>query len=435
MNNYSMRNRIKWRSISSLFSVMLFAMALTSVCSLLFSNSDVQQEALENEMALGIYARELYTRTSLSYEEIASLCTNDVLRTRLWDDLRSFKLDSSIIEELDDGKSVVLPYAFNQNPTTLIKVGDKYLEITVRQTVSLLRMASWRITFTIMFSLGFLFVFTFFAGGRIVQPLTSLSHAMQQVQKGDFSVRLPVQKDNELGQLSNNFNQMVAELGSIEYLQKDFMSNVSHEFKTPIASISGFAKLLKSDDITPEERLEYTDIIIAESQRLSNLSQNILRLSKLENQTRLKNVTPFSLDEQLRMAVLVLEPMWSKKDIQWELELDEITCHGEMELINQVWVNLLSNAIKFSYDGGDISVKLYQTDMIKVRIQDHGSGMTQDVQERIFDKFYQGDSSHNDEGNGLGLPLVKRIVELSGGTIHVKSAPKEGSIFTVTLPL
>jgi Signal transduction histidine kinase len=438
MNDFSMRNQIKWHSITSLLKLMLFAMVLTSIFSLLFTNSDVQQEALENETALAIYAKELYARTSLSYNEIASLCTNDMLRTRFWDDINAFNLHPHMVSTLESGGAVVLPYSFTENPITLLKIGEKYMEIFVRQTGSPLRTASMRITFTLMFTLGFLFLFSFYAGGRIVQPLTSLSTAMRQVKKGDFSVRLPGLpggKDNELGQLITNFNQMVAELGSIEYLQKDFISNVSHEFKTPIASIAGFAKLLKSDALSPEEKAEYTDIIIAESQRLSHLSENLLRLSKLENQVRLKDVTPFSLDEQLRMAVLVLEPMWTKKDIEWDLNLDEVTCHGEADLLSQVWLNLLSNAIKFSNHGGAISVKLYQTDMIKVRIEDSGIGMTEAVCERIFDKFYQGDSSHSSEGNGLGLPLVKRIVELSGGDIHVKSVSGEGSIFTVTLPV
>lgn len=435
MNDYSRRNQIKWQSIISLLSVMLFAMMLTSVLSLFFTNSDVQQEALENEAALAIYAKELHNRTSLSYQEIASLCTNDMLRTRFWDDVRIFNLPPHMAGTLEAGSAVVLPYSFGQNPTTLLKIGDKYMEISVRQTVNLLRTAFFRVTFTVLVGLGILFVCAFFAGGHIVQPLTHLSAAMRQVKKGDFSVRLPQGKDNELGQLMSTFNQMVAELGSIEYLQKDFISNVSHEFKTPIASIAGFAKLLKSDALSPEEKAEYTDIIISESQRLSHLSENLLRLSKLENQVRLKDVTPFPLDEQLRTAVLLLEPMWAKKDILWELDLDEITCHGEADLLNQVWLNLLSNAIKFSKEGGAVSVKLYQTDRIKVRIEDHGIGMTAEVMARIFDKFYQGDPSHASEGNGLGLPLVKRIVELSGGEIKVKSVQNEGSVFTVTLPI
>jgi len=435
MNDYSRRNQIKWHSIISLLSMMLFAMMLTSVFSLFFTNSDVQQEALENEAALAIYAKELHSRTSLSYQEIAALCTNTMLRARFWDDVRVFNLHPHMENSLESEAVVVLPYSFAQNPTTLVKIGEKYMEISVRQTVNLLRTAFFRVTLTVLVGLGILFICAFFAGGRIVQPLTHLSAAMRQVKKGDFSVRLPQGKDNELGQLINNFNQMVAELGSIEYLQKDFISNVSHEFKTPIASIAGFAKLLKSDALSPEEKAEYTDIIIAESRRLSHLSENLLRLSKLENQVRLKDVTPFSLDEQLRTSVLLLEPMWQKKDIQWELELDEITCHGEADLLSQVWLNLLSNAIKFSNEGGTIFIRLYQTDMIKVRIEDHGIGMSEEVLNRIFDKFYQGDPSHSNEGNGLGLPLVKRIVTLSGGEIKVKSMINEGSVFTITLPI
>jgi signal transduction histidine kinase len=226
---------------------------------------------------------------------------------------------------------------------------------------------------------------------------------------------------------------MAQELQSIEYLQKDFISNVSHEFKTPIASIQGFATLLKSPETTEEERQEYTSIIIKESQRLSRLSQNLLRLSKLEYQQRLTSEEKFSLDEQLRQTVLLLEPEWAPKEIRWDVNLENTVIHGDAELMQQVWINLLGNAIKFSPQGGEIALSLYVSDVVKVRIKDQGIGMDEATQARIFERFYQGDTSHAHEGNGLGLPLAKRIIDLHGGALRVKSSPGQGSTFTVEL--
>lgn len=434
MNGFSLHDRIKWKTFMWLMLVIFGALVLTSILSLFYSSTDVQQESIESETAIAIFARELHQRTSFSVHEIAALCTNGLFRTRVVEEVSAYALPHDLSTRLENNEVVALPYALIDYPVIIFKLGDTYLEVSPRQNTSLFQLSLIRVLSTILLSFLFLSVFTFYAGGRIVRPLTGLSQAMQRVSKGDFSVRMAVKKDDELGLLASNFNRMVKELGSIEYLQKDFISNVSHEFKTPIAAISGYAKLLQSPELDETEKKEYTDIIISESQRLSHLSQNLLRLSKIENQSFLKNIAAFSLDEQLRMAVVVLEPEWAKKNIEWDLELDEMDYEGEAELLNQVWLNLLSNAIKFSSPGGRIWVKLYQTDFVKVKIRDEGIGMDAKVQERIFEKFYQGDASRAEEGNGLGLPLVKRIVELSGGSIHVKSAPGEGATFTVALP-
>lgn len=435
MNGFSLHNRIKWRAIMALMIVILGALMLTSVLSLIYSSTDVQQESIEGETAVAIFAQELHQRTSFGVSEIAGLCTNALFRTRVVEDIPGYSLPGDLLARLEAGETIAVPYTMTDYPVTLFKLGETYLEVSPRHNISLVKLSLVRFLTTILLSFLFLSIFSFYAGGRIVRPMISLSLAMQKVSVGDFSVRMPVKREDEMGLLLTNFNRMVEELGSIEYLQKDFISNVSHEFKTPIASISGYAKLLQCPELDETDKKEYTDIIISESQRLAHLSQSLLRLSKIENQASLKNVTSFSLDEQLRMAVVVLEPEWAKKNIEWDLQLNEIDYEGESELLNQAWLNLLSNAIKFSSQNGCIAVKLYQTDLIKVKIRDEGIGMSEQVQERIFEKFYQGDDSRNEEGSGLGLPLVKRIVELSGGSIHVKSSLGGGSTFTVALPL
>jgi len=229
---------------------------------------------------------------------------------------------------------------------------------------------------------------------------------------------------------------MTRELKGIEYLRKDFINSVSHEFKTPIASIQGFAKLLQKGNLSEEEKQEYTNIIVEETSRLSNLSSNILKLSKLENQEMIDRKAIFSLDEQIRRSILLLEHEWSKKNICFDIELDSVKFPGDEELLQQVWINLLGNAIKFSNDNSSITVRLHgSASFVKVKITDTGIGMSEEIQPRIFEKFYQGHKSHSYDGNGLGLPLVKRILDLCDGKIHVQSSLGKGSTFIVQLPL
>ena len=229
---------------------------------------------------------------------------------------------------------------------------------------------------------------------------------------------------------------MAEELAGTETLRDEFLSNVSHEFKTPLASIQGFAKLLQSDDITEQEREEYTQIIIDETSRLSKLSSNILRLTKLENQKTVGKKTRFSLDEQIRKILLVLEPEWSKKKIDLDIDLEDIMYVGSEELMAQIWQNIINNAIKFTPEGGKISVKLFRNEKnISAEIWDNGPSIAPDVKAKIFDKFYQGDRSRATEGNGLGLALVKRIIELSEGSIEVENDMKKGGVcFRISLP-
>ena len=271
--------------------------------------------------------------------------------------------------------------------------------------------------------------------GRIfVSPIRRLSAAMKRVSKGDFSVQLENDSINEVGQLTRDFNKMVRDLGSIETLRNDFVTNVSHEFKTPIASIEGLATLLQDETLSDAERREYAKLIAASAQKLSVLTSNILRLSKLENQEFVTEQSTFSLDEQIRLAILMLEAQWSGKNIELNIDLAPVTIFSCEELLLQVWLNILGNAIKFTESGGTIAVTLHDLGKTaSVTMQDNGCGMSDSVKAHIFDKFYQGDPAHSHQGNGLGLSLVHRILDLLGGQIQVDSAPGEGSTFTVHL--
>ena len=285
------------------------------------------------------------------------------------------------------------------------------------------------ILFALVLTLGF--------GGQKLRPIHKVNDAMKRVSRGDFSIRLDEREgDGEIRELMASYNHMAEELSGIEMFRTDFINNFSHEFKTPIVSIRGFARQLERDDLTDEQRREYTHIIVVESERLANMSANVLLLTKLENQQIVTDVTRYRLDEQIRSCILLLEKQWEEKALDLQLDLDELEYEGNEEMMSHVWVNLLSNAIKFSPEGGALEVGCMKVQsFIVARVTDHGAGMDAETQARIFEKFYQGDSAHATEGNGLGLSLVKRIVDLHGGKIAVTSAPGQGATFEVYLPV
>lgn len=271
---------------------------------------------------------------------------------------------------------------------------------------------------------------------RMIKPIKQITEATKKVAAGDFSVKLETNRKDEIQDLVDNFNQMVKDLGSIECLQKEFIDNVSHEIKTPISSIQGFAELLKDESLTKEERAEYAGIIIEESNRLLNLSTNMLKLSKLQNQNKITKKEQIDIAEQIRKAISLLEPKWSKKELTFNVSLEEKYFWGDEELIFQVWVNLIENAIKYSKQNSKIDITLKQVDnFIVVQIKDYGKGMKEEELNKIFSRFYQIDKSHSSEGSGLGLAIVKRIVELSEGTIEVISQENEGTTMKVRLPV
>ena len=269
-----------------------------------------------------------------------------------------------------------------------------------------------------------------------LRPINRIINAMNALAAGNFQTRLSFA--GRLGahpavrELTESFNTMASELGSTELLRADFINNFSHEFKTPIVSIAGFAKLLKRVDLPEDERREYLDIIESESLRLSELATNVLNMTKVESQTILTDVSRFNLSEQLRNCVLLLEPKWSKKDIEWDIELDEHTVFGSRELLQEVWVNLLDNAIKFSPAGGVIRLAAREEDGVAtVSVTNTGGEIPPEERGRVFQKFYQADRSHATEGSGVGLAIVKRVVELHEGTVHIDSGA-DTTTFTVT---
>lgn len=279
-------------------------------------------------------------------------------------------------------------------------------------------------------------VMTHTAGRRFVRFIERVNTALKQIAQGNYDVTLdetpPAQ---EIREIISNFNVMTRELKSTEILRHDFIQNVSHEFKTPLAAIEGYASLLQQPGLTEAQRRIYTDQIITSTRRLNSLSENILLLSRLEQQELTLDREYFSLDEQLRESILLTEPIWSQKGIELAVDLEDCTFNGSRELLAQVWQNIFGNAVKFTPEGGVISVSLQQQpDLVTVRFADNGPGMTGEEQARAFEKFYQADRSRSSSGNGLGLSLAKRIVDLHGGTIEIQSQPNHGSAFIIQIP-
>ena len=286
----------------------------------------------------------------------------------------------------------------------------------------------------------FTFITAYQIDKRYQKPLEDFAQATKRVASGDFSVYMAPKhtpdKADHLDVIYMDFNKMVEELGSIETLKTDFFSNVSHEIKTPLAVIQNNAELLHREEITEEQRMEYTENILHATKRLSSLITNMLKLNKLEKQVIKPQPQEFDLCAQLCDCALQFEDMWDKKEIEFEADMeDRVTICADAGLLELVWTNLLSNAMKFTPSGGTITITQTSDEKnVTVSISDTGCGMDEKTVKRIFDKFYQGDTSHATEGNGLGLTLVQRILELSDGTISVKSAPGKGTTFTVMLP-
>lgn len=274
----------------------------------------------------------------------------------------------------------------------------------------------------------------------VERPVRKITKAAEQMMQGDFSVRIEPMKEFGGGEQFNEiircFNQMAEELSGVETLRTDFVANVSHEMKTPLAVMQNFGTLLQSPGLTEEKRLEYAKGVTDGARRLASMMTNMLKLNRLENQQIYPKATQYDLSEQLCECLLQFEDVWERRNIEIDTELEDgVTVTADQELLTLVWNNLLSNAFKFTEDGGTVSLKLKTTEHHAiVTVADTGCGMSPEVGAHIFDKFYQGDTSHATEGNGLGLALVKRVIDIMQGEIRVNSTPGQGTEFTVKIP-
>ena len=288
-----------------------------------------------------------------------------------------------------------------------------------------------------LFSLVIALIATRFMSKMFFDLIKELRLGMQKIADGKFDTRLETKSNSEeIQELFAGFNLMANELEATEILQTDFVSNVSHEFKTPINAIEGYTMLLQSTENIDETENEYIEKILFNTRRLSSLVSNILLLSKLENQSIQTHREKYALDEQIREDILALESLWEPKDIEFDVDLDAVRYYGNKNVLHHVWSNLLSNAIKFSPNGGTIKMRLFKENKkIVFLIEDNGPGLSEEAKKHLFDKFYQADTSHKEEGNGLGLALVKKILFLCDGEISAENMKDGGCRFTVTLPI
>lgn len=270
------------------------------------------------------------------------------------------------------------------------------------------------------------------------RPTRKILEATERIAEGDFSTRLEITheygKYNQYDLIMENLNTMAAELQKNEVLKTDFISNVSHEIKTPLSVIQNYASLLQDDSLDSETRKKHAKTLIGASKRITDLITNILKLNKLENQEIQEKHEIFNLTEALAESVVEFEPLIEKKNITLDCDFDEMTVFSSKSLLEIVWNNLLSNAVKFTPDGGKITISLKrQQTNAEISVTDTGCGMTSEVGAKIFEKFYQGDTSHATQGNGLGLALVKKVIDILGGEISVQSEVNKGSMFTILL--
>ncbi len=272
--------------------------------------------------------------------------------------------------------------------------------------------------------------------------ITHLDRLASGDYKSEFEFGWPLNKHPAFVSLSNSLNKLAEELDSNEMLRSDFINNFSHEFKTPIVSIRGFARLLQGGNLTDASMQEYIDVIEIESARLANLATNVMNMTRVENMAILKDVSTFNLSEQIRSCILLFENQWEEKNINMDVDFGEYEIRANMDLLREVWINLIDNSMKFSPAGGTISFRIknyslpdreHDKGMLAVTISNNGLVIPEDIMAKIFNRFYQSDESHSSEGHGIGLPIVRRIAELHYGRVIVKST-EEVTKFTVILP-
>ncbi|OAB32461.1 hypothetical protein PMSD_15845 [Paenibacillus macquariensis subsp. defensor] len=338
------------------------------------------------------------------------------------------------IAQVLNGETIVLDEEFIGRPFMLN--GETYALFIMPVFSDLITLPKVLITFlVIIFSAGSLIFLI--ASRFLIKPIRSMTTATEKMSRGDFEVELNLNRKDELGTLAQSFDRMARELKQIEQMRQDFVSNVSHEMQSPLTSITGFAKALRDGVVSGDNRARYLDIIAAESERLSRLSDNLLHLASLESEHHPFEPKTFALDEQIRKNVVALEPQWSNKHITIELELPIVKIVADQDQLSQVWTNLLGNAIKFTPEGGKIHVGLrYRKNGVNVTIADTGIGIPLENLEHIFERFYKADRSRNRSrtGSGIGLAIVKKIIELHGGRIQVHSTPGKGTTFEVIVP-
>ncbi len=423
----------KRRMIISIVHILILSTVVSYITCNIFIYHGLSKQF--NEDIDGIAEKVmLLADNGMDSRDILKIMQSPVYPVKAVSGINNYKLTNDEYSEFSKNGLV----KFNETPlysTILLEKNGTLYEITVNPNTNDFVTTLLRIGLAMILAFIISVIIAIAGANSMLRPIRDLSKAVLQISKGDFTTRVKPSKNPELNKLAENFNFMAKELDKMDTLSNDFIRNVSHEFKTPVSSLCGFAELLKQSELTPRQR-DYANIIDAEARRLSKLTSSILSLSKLENKTELTEKKKFYIDEQLRQCILLLEKQWTEKSINLEIYLDKAEYYGDKLLTENIWINLIDNAIKYTPEGGEVAVSCTtDNNNIIVSVKDNGIGMSEAVKERIFDKFFQGDSSHSGEGNGLGLSIVKKIVDISNGTIEVESTEGKGTAFVVTLPI
>ena len=431
-----MRKSIYSQLVLNFICVFIISNILASIFSFFHIESNALEQVSKQLIKSVGTVKEVYEKEKVSKESIEKLFKDEYITINFIDNIEEYITNEEVGPLLESGKILALNTNEYGNtsvstPVAMVKAGDYYiiakpefknLGFSTRNLIM-----SINIRAIIIGSVLFLFV-----GKIMIKPINKMIKATEKIAVGNFDIELENNRTDEMGILISSFNTMANELKSIEILRNNFISDISHELRTPLTSIEGYTKLLI--DCNEEERREYVDIIIEETKRLSILTTNILTLNKIDNQNISISMEQFVIDEQIRKAILLLGNKWIDKDIELEIDLESVKYRGNQSLMFQVWINLIDNAIKFSPKGETIEVKLYEEQgNIIFSIRDNGVGISKENQEKVFDKFYKSDKSRNTDGNGLGLSITKRIIEIHKGEILLESDIDLGTNIIVKL--
>ena len=414
----------------SLVALQMVTMVLMLIITAFAFSDSRQRQTIQGQSTLALTAIELGARSELTTEEILhALSGRDYRLETAHEDAVTQEMAAQALE----GRVVYDEAA----GFTVFALGEELCVVRQAHT-------GWAARAIVLYLLltGAAYLLIALLLGRLAarwlgRPVTAVGEAAGRLARGDFSVRVPMPKhtSEQMRRLTRDFNAMAESLSSVEYLQRDFTSSVSHEIKTPVAAIHACAQLMKLPGLSEEERQEYASAILRESRRLSRLSDSLLRLTRLENQSAPPHRTRYRIGEQLREICASLLPAMEEKRIALETDVPDALAVADEDLMAQVFYNLLDNAVKFAPEGGSIRVRMQRTpQQLAVTVSDTGCGMDEQTVRHIFEKFYQADSSHATQGVGLGLALVRRIVQLHGGRIQVDSEPGRGSVFEIVLP-
>ncbi|MEX0138589.1 HAMP domain-containing histidine kinase [Bacillus nitratireducens] len=319
-----------------------------------------------------------------------------------------------------------------------VQHGDKQYALFIRPDIQN-QFGEMRIFLAVL--LGFIvllsIIFIAIAAGYIVRPIRTFTRATQKIASGEYDIELDENRKDEIGTLATNFQKMTKSIKELDQMRQEFVSNVSHEFQSPLSSIQGFSKTLQSENMSEEERKRYLKIIEGESKRMSSLCKQLLTLASLDKEEKVLQMKEFHLQKQIKDVIFMLEWKWREKDIAVEFDVPDIIINGDENLLHQVWSNIFTNSIKFSNDGGTVEFVVEKLESsIVISISDNGIGMEKEEMDRIFDRFYKVDTARarNIEGSGLGLSIVQKIVELHNGNVSVYSTKGEGTTVQVELP-